>query len=147
MGRELDEMLQFVVVGAKPHCYRVLAFVMRRQRGESSEDAWRILDGGELEPSPPPQTAPKPRSPTPRAPKAQPPTPRAPHTRPTVTPQITTTAAPIPISPRLQATRPQSTFMFAPFNPSTAPQPVPRSSLFFTPTVAHRRPNSGSTGS
>lgn len=51
MGRELDKILQLIVMGAKPHCYRVLAFIMRRQRGESSQVAWRILDGGELEPT------------------------------------------------------------------------------------------------
>jgi hypothetical protein len=49
LGRELDVMLQLIVTGVKPHCYRVLAFIMRRQRGESSQVAWRILDGGELE--------------------------------------------------------------------------------------------------
>ncbi|KAJ3573706.1 hypothetical protein NP233_g2255 [Leucocoprinus birnbaumii] len=48
MGRELDEAIQLIATGAKPYCSQVLAFLMRRQRGESSEAAWRILNGGEL---------------------------------------------------------------------------------------------------
>ncbi|KAF9449061.1 hypothetical protein P691DRAFT_646693, partial [Macrolepiota fuliginosa MF-IS2] len=32
VAQELDEMLQLVVLGTKPHCFRVLAFTMRRLR-------------------------------------------------------------------------------------------------------------------
>ncbi|KXN89436.1 hypothetical protein AN958_05598 [Leucoagaricus sp. SymC.cos] len=47
LAQELDEALQFVVVGEKPHCYRVLTFLMRRQRGESSESAWKAIANSE----------------------------------------------------------------------------------------------------
>lgn len=54
MGRELDEMIQLIVTGTKPHCGRVLSFVMRRQRGESSGTAWKTLDSAKLELEPEP---------------------------------------------------------------------------------------------
>ncbi|KAF9441837.1 hypothetical protein P691DRAFT_682753 [Macrolepiota fuliginosa MF-IS2] len=49
VARELDEMLQLVVMGTKPHCFRVLTFTMRRLRGECVETAWSALGNDTLE--------------------------------------------------------------------------------------------------
>lgn len=43
LAQDLDKILQFVVVGEKPHCHRVLVFLMRRQRGQTAQDAWKAL--------------------------------------------------------------------------------------------------------
>lgn len=37
VARQLDDMLQMIVLGTKPHSFRVLAFAMRRLRGDSRE--------------------------------------------------------------------------------------------------------------
>ncbi|KAJ3562787.1 hypothetical protein NP233_g9359 [Leucocoprinus birnbaumii] len=44
VARHLDEMLQMIVLGTKPHSFRVLGFAMRRLRGDSKEVAWSALD-------------------------------------------------------------------------------------------------------
>jgi len=41
LAQKLDEILQLIVAGSKPHSYRVLVFLMRRHRGESTEAAWK----------------------------------------------------------------------------------------------------------
>lgn len=49
LAQKLDEILQQVVVGGKPHCHRVLVFLMRRHRGESAEKAWKVLANNRLD--------------------------------------------------------------------------------------------------
>lgn len=44
VARDLDEMLELIVLGTKPYCFRVLALAMRRLRGDSTESAWKALD-------------------------------------------------------------------------------------------------------
>ncbi|KAJ3573701.1 hypothetical protein NP233_g2256 [Leucocoprinus birnbaumii] len=67
LGQQLDEIIQLVVVGEKPHCYRVLVFLMRRQRGQDAETAWKALakmePGGLLDPIKPSGSLDPPRNP------------------------------------------------------------------------------------
>ncbi|KAF9445918.1 hypothetical protein P691DRAFT_709568 [Macrolepiota fuliginosa MF-IS2] len=42
--RALDEALQMIVVGVKPSCYQVLAFTMKRLRGQDTETAWAMVN-------------------------------------------------------------------------------------------------------
>jgi hypothetical protein len=44
VARQLDETLQMIVLGTKPHSFRILAFTMRRLRGDSTEVAWAALE-------------------------------------------------------------------------------------------------------
>jgi len=48
LAQKLDEILQLVVAGSKPHSHRVLVFLMRRHRGESTEEAWKALSNNGL---------------------------------------------------------------------------------------------------
>ncbi|KXN92761.1 hypothetical protein AN958_03212 [Leucoagaricus sp. SymC.cos] len=53
VARQLDEMLQLLVLGTNPRSFRVLAFTMRRLRGDSTEKTWSALNVG-VSPVPPP---------------------------------------------------------------------------------------------
>lgn len=53
VAKDLDKMLQSIVLGEKPHCFRVLAFTMRRLRGDSEGTAWRALGSDTFEPRTP----------------------------------------------------------------------------------------------
>ncbi|KXN89438.1 hypothetical protein AN958_05600 [Leucoagaricus sp. SymC.cos] len=44
IGRDFNSELQTLLLGTKPHCFRVLAFAMRRLLGDTSEAAWEMLD-------------------------------------------------------------------------------------------------------
>lgn len=46
VNRDFNAMLQMIVLGTKPHCFRVLAFAIRRMLGDSTEKAWGMLDDG-----------------------------------------------------------------------------------------------------
>ncbi|KXN83062.1 hypothetical protein AN958_01899 [Leucoagaricus sp. SymC.cos] len=43
VANEFDDMLQDMVSGSLPHCFRVLAFTLRRLRGGSTRNAWAAL--------------------------------------------------------------------------------------------------------
>ncbi|KAF5363352.1 hypothetical protein D9756_000264 [Leucocoprinus leucothites] len=43
---DFNEVLQMVVLGVKPHCFRVLAFAVARMLGDSTKKAWSMLDEG-----------------------------------------------------------------------------------------------------
>lgn len=47
VAHDLDEMLQLIVLGTKPSCFRVLAFTMRRLRGEGAQSVWGALANDE----------------------------------------------------------------------------------------------------
>jgi hypothetical protein len=42
--RDFDDMLQMIVVGTQTHCFRALAFTMRRLLGEDTPSAWAALN-------------------------------------------------------------------------------------------------------
>ncbi|KAJ3573695.1 hypothetical protein NP233_g2260 [Leucocoprinus birnbaumii] len=46
VSRDFNEMLKMIVLGTKPHCFRVLAFAFRRLLGDNTEKAWALLDKG-----------------------------------------------------------------------------------------------------
>ncbi|KAF5359470.1 hypothetical protein D9756_003561 [Leucocoprinus leucothites] len=45
--RDFDEMLQMIVLGMQTHCFRVLAFTIKRLLGDDARTAWKAVDGTE----------------------------------------------------------------------------------------------------
>jgi len=45
--KDFDEMLRMVVLGTKGHCFRVLAFTIKRLSGDNTQSAWASVDGTE----------------------------------------------------------------------------------------------------
>ncbi|KAF5359462.1 hypothetical protein D9756_003562 [Leucocoprinus leucothites] len=45
--RDFDEMLQMIVLGTQTHCFRVLAFTIKRLLGDDARTAWKAVDGTE----------------------------------------------------------------------------------------------------
>ncbi|KAJ3573699.1 hypothetical protein NP233_g2254 [Leucocoprinus birnbaumii] len=41
--RELNELLRLIVLGRKPHCFKVLSFTMSRMLGDDIKEAWSLL--------------------------------------------------------------------------------------------------------